>query len=130
MKALPVVEFNKFTYFVDEQAGEIRRIDGPQSVVKLPRLKMQEIAYDADGSRYRFRPSTVKPFVYTSGAGIMYGPHVIRACQLILQRLAEEHDGLDYLQVFEDQSGTKSEPLWFIDDGDGGAITALLPSDY
>jgi len=33
-----------------------------------------------------------------------------------------------YLQVFEDSS--RSEPLWFIEDGTGGAITSLLPSDY
>ena len=130
MKALPVVEFNKVTYFVDEPLGEIRRTDDPQRIVKLPRLKMQEIPYDAEDSCCRFLPSEEKPFVYTSGAGIMYGLHVIRACQVILRRLAEEHDGLDYIQVFEDQTGFKSEPLWFIEDGDGGAITALLPSDY
>lgn len=41
---------------------------------------------------------------------------------------AEQHGGIDYLQVFEDES--KSEALWFIEDGPGGAITALLPSDY
>lgn len=130
MKALSVVEFNKVTYFVDEALGEIRRTDDPQSIVKLPRLKMQEIPYDAEASVCRFVPSEEKPLVYTSGAGIMYGPHVIRACQVILQRLAKEHEGLDYLQVFEDQTGFKSEPLWFIEDGDGGAITALLPSNY
>jgi hypothetical protein len=38
------------------------------------------------------------------------------------------HQGLDYLQLFEDE--TKSENLWFIEDDPGGAITALLPSDH
>lgn len=130
MKALPVIEYNNITYFVDEAHGEIRQTDDPQNVVKLPRLKMQEIPYNAAASCCRFVPSEAKPFLFTNGAGMMYGRHVIRACQVILQRLAEEHDGLDYLQVFEDQTGLKSEPLWFIEDGDGGAITALLPSDY
>ncbi len=36
--------------------------------------------------------------------------------------------GLDYLQVFDDSD--KAEALWFIEDDAGGAITALLPSDY
>lgn len=53
---------------------------------------------------------------------------MIFPCLTILQRLAKEHEGIDYLQVFTDSS--KPEPLWFIEDGDGGAITALLPSDY
>ena len=39
-----------------------------------------------------------------------------------------EHGGIDYLQVFTDPA--KPEALWFIEDGPGGAITALLPSDY
>ena len=130
MKALPVIEFNKVTYILDESLGELRRTDDPQKVVTLPRLKMQEIPYDAEASVCRFAPSEAKPFVHTCGAGIMYGMHVIRACLLILQRLAEEHDGLFFHQVFEFPDGLYSEPLWFIDDGDGGAITALLPSDY
>ena len=52
----------------------------------------------------------------------------ILGCLQILQAKAEEHRGLDYLQVFVDSS--RREPLWFIEDGGGGAITALLPSDY
>ena len=36
--------------------------------------------------------------------------------------------GLDYLQVFDDP--IKHEKQWFIEDGPGGAITALLPTDY
>ena len=41
---------------------------------------------------------------------------------------ADEHHGLDYLQVFK--ADDKPEDLWFIEDGEGGCITALLPSDY
>ena len=130
MKALPVIAVNGTTYFVDSRLSELRRTDNPQSVIALPRLKMQEIPYDAEGSCYRFEPSVDKPFVSTNGAGVEYGPHLIGGCLAILQRLAKEHDGLDYLQVFEDQTDRHREPLWFIEDGDGGAITALMPSDY
>ena len=35
--------------------------------------------------------------------------------------------GIDYLQVFESEEGSR---LWFIEDGEGGAITALLPEEY
>jgi len=58
----------------------------------------------------------------------MYTVEVIVACLAVLRQKAEEHQGLDYLQVFE--SADKAETLWFIDDGDGGAITALLPSEH
>lgn len=50
------------------------------------------------------------------------------ACYHVLRQLAEEHNGIDYLQVFTDD--TKDENLWLIEDGDGGAITGLLPSEY
>ncbi|WP_231740962.1 hypothetical protein [Thalassoglobus neptunius] len=49
-------------------------------------------------------------------------------CFRVLRQLAGKQNGLDYLQVFE--SDTAPENLWFIEDGEGGAITALLPSDY
>jgi hypothetical protein len=48
--------------------------------------------------------------------------------EYFLQAKARQHNGIDYLQVFEDAS--KPEPLWFIEDDVGGAITVLLPSDY
>jgi hypothetical protein len=94
-----------------------------------PTLKPQEIPFDDEQSHYRFEPSAAKPFVATTAAIDAYGP-VILPCLAHLQALAIRHKGLDYLQVFEDPS--KPEPLWFIDDGEGegGAITALLPSDY
>lgn len=91
-------------------------------------LKPQEIPFDAPGSCFRFQPSSVKPFVATSEAVAMYGQIVIAECLMRLQALVREHNGIDYLQVFE--CSEKPEPLWFIEDGDGGAITALLPSDY
>ena len=95
--------------------------------MSLPTLKPQEIAFDDPRSDCRFQPSDAKPFLATPAALAAYAD-VIFPCLALLQRLAQEHDGLDYLQVFTDPS--KPDALWFIEDGDGGAITALLPSDY
>ena len=36
-------------------------------------------------------------------------------------------NGLDYLQVFR---ASEEPDLWLLEDGPGGAINALLPSDY
>jgi hypothetical protein len=91
-------------------------------------LKPQEIPFDADASCCLFLPSPGKPFVATAAAIALYGEPVIIECLYRLRQLADEHHGLDYLQVFTCPG--KSEALWFIEDGDGGAITALLPSDY
>jgi hypothetical protein len=93
----------------------------------LPNLKPQEIPFDDPRSEYRFQPNDKKPFLATPAALAAYGD-VIFPCLGLLQRCSEEHDGIDYLQVFTDPS--KPEALWFIEDDDGGAITALLPSDY
>lgn len=92
-----------------------------------PVLKIQEIPYDHPDSRYFFRPSAEKPFLATPAAIEMYREAIYR-CLLQLQTLAREKDGLDYLQVFDDPD--RAAALWFIEDDDGGAITALLPSDY
>jgi hypothetical protein len=94
----------------------------------LPRLKDQEIPLQHPDSSNRFLPSADKPFLETPPAITAYTEEVIVACLRLLQQKAEQHQGLDYLQVFED--GGKPENLWFIEDGPGGAITALLPSDY
>ena len=75
-----------------------------------------------------FAPSAEKPFVATPAAIEMYGRETILACLQVLQESAVKHGGLDYLQVFVGQD--REEKLWFIEDGPGGAITALLPSDY
>ena len=75
-----------------------------------------------------FAPSQKKPFLATPAAIEMYSQEVILSCWRLLRQNAEQHGGLDYLQVFEDDD--KPESLWFIEDGEGGAITALLPSDY
>lgn len=90
-------------------------------------LKAQEIPFDHPDSRYMFQPSPEKPFLSTPAAIALYREQVY-LCLTQLQELAREHNGLDYLQVFEHSKGVES--LWFMEDDEGGAITALLPSDY
>jgi len=90
-------------------------------------LKPQEIPLDHPESIFMFQPGPKKPFVATPAALEAYGDDVFK-CLRKLQKLASLHKGLDYLQVF--LCPGKPEPLWFIEDGEGGAITALLPSDY
>lgn len=93
----------------------------------LPALKQQEIAYDDPQSSCMFQPGE-KPFLATPAAIAAYGYAVILPCLAKLQALAKEHRGIDYVQAFHDPS--QPEPLWFLEDGPGGGITALLPSDY
>ena len=94
----------------------------------IPRLKSQEIPLDHPDSNNMFAPRADMPFLATAAAIRMYSQDVVIACWRILREKADEHQGLDYLQIFEDD--TQPENLWFIEDGPGGAITALLPSDY
>jgi hypothetical protein len=91
-------------------------------------LRPQENPLDHPRSSSMFVPSPAKPFVATPAAIATFGQDVIAQCLDVLQEKARQHEGLDYVQVFED--GETSQPLWFIEDGPGGAITALLPSDY
>jgi hypothetical protein len=90
-------------------------------------LRPQEIPLTSPDSRYMFEPGPEKPLLATPAAIEMYR-HQIFECLMMLQAKAKKHQGLDYLQVFEDPE--KPEALWFIEDDEGGAITALLPSDY
>ena len=90
-------------------------------------LKEQEIPLDDPQSICMFQPSPAKPFVATPAAIHMHGEQTIIRCLKLLHFKAELHGGIDYLQVFESDD---SDNLWFIEDGEGGAITALLPSDY
>jgi hypothetical protein len=91
-------------------------------------LRPQEIPLDDPRSRYNFQPSLEKPFPTTAAALDLYGVETILACLYRLQYKARLSGGLDYLQVFSDPD--RPEPLWFLDDDEDGAITALLPSDY
>ena len=90
-------------------------------------LKPQEPPLSHFDSRNQFQPRHDKPFLATPGAIDKYGNETIMACLHLLQRKATEHNGIDYLQVFESTAGDR---LWFIEDGEGGAITAMLPDDY
>ncbi len=89
-------------------------------------LKPQEIPLNHPNSKYMF---TTQPFLATPSAIDQYGKEIIIACLFYLQRQAILYRGLDYLQVFQDTTDRRSN-LWFIDDGEGGAVTALLPEEY
>jgi hypothetical protein len=91
-------------------------------------LKPQEIPLDDPRSSNMFEPSQGKPFLATPAAIDTFGTEAIVRCLAVLRAMAVRFRGIDYLQVFEDRSS--GSRLWFIEDGDGGAITALLPSDY
>lgn len=95
--------------------------------MSLPELQEQEIPLDHPDSVNMFRPGPDKPLVATPAAIQMYTHEAILACLDMLREKADQHGGLDYVQVFADAD--KPEALWFIEDGPGGAITALLPSD-
>ena len=105
-----------------------RLLSVPPSNMEGLILKPQEISYESAESCWTFAPTATKPFVATRTALEAFGESTIFRCLMQLQEEARRHDGLDYLQVFED-SGTH-EQLWFIEDGEGGGITALLPDDY
>ena len=91
-------------------------------------LKKQEIPFPDRQSTNLFVPKRNKPFVATRNAVDVFGETIILEKLCELQILARQHHGLDYLQVFTSQNGGKD--LWFIEDGEGGAITALLPEDH
>ncbi len=90
----------------------------------MPRPAEQSACYQTLGPHKPFN----SPVRYVANRAA-YSHEVIVACLLVLMLKAEQHGGIDYLQVFEDDE-SKSDSLWFIEDGPGGAITALLPSDY
>lgn len=91
-------------------------------------LKRQELPDDHPDATNMFVPGPEKPFVATPAAIEAYSQETILQCLHVLQQNASAKGGLDYLQVFEDDR--QPENLWIIEDGPGGAITALLPSDY
>ncbi len=90
-------------------------------------LQPQEPPFDHPDSCNQFQPRPDKPFLATPGAIEKFSHETIIACLGVLQQGALEHNGIDYLQAFESADGDR---LWFIEDGDGGAITALLPDEY
>lgn len=100
----------------------------PRSAMSLI-LKTQEIPFDAPESCNRFLPGPEKPLVATPAAIAEHQNETILRCLTLLQQLAEKENGIDYLQVFQNTEPGKPD-LWFMEDGPGGAITALLPSDY
>lgn len=95
---------------------------------QLPPLKQQEIPYDHPESTHMFQTSSERPLVTTKEALEMYQREVILCCLEVVQQQAQKHQGIDYLQVFDGKSLGKPKNLWFVARGEGGAVTALLPS--
>ncbi|MDD5305904.1 MAG: hypothetical protein PHU25_01150, partial [Deltaproteobacteria bacterium] len=85
----------------------------------------QERPFDHPDSCCRFRLDGSKPVVATRNATVEFTRELILSVLDLLQREAEAHDGLDYLQIFKDVQGKR---LWVIENDE--AITALLPEDY
>ncbi|MCC7420558.1 MAG: hypothetical protein IT428_09765 [Planctomycetaceae bacterium] len=127
MPEYPVIAVNGTGYVVDPVRRTIQEHGNPDNCLKLPALKPQEIPFDHPQSSNRFRPSAQKPLLMTPGVSQQFGDIVICGCLAVLQELADRHAGIDYLQVFQDDRGNR---LCFIEDGEGGAITALLPDEY
>ncbi len=123
---------NKRLGFHEQQMGsilgEVMESDKRESMICKYGLilKPQEIPIDHPDSRYYFN---TEPYLATPNALQAYNREIITECLTYLQKQARQYKGLDYLQVFEDLE-KKRPNLWFIDDGDGGATTALLPDDY
>jgi hypothetical protein len=92
-------------------------------------LKQQEVPLDSPESCNRFQPSPEKPFLATAAAIEAHQMETIQRCLAVLQEQAKRYGGIDYLQIFKNVDPNKPD-LWIIEDGDGGAITALLPDDY
>jgi hypothetical protein len=103
-------------FFVGVEGGKIQINHRPQ-----------EIPLDDPRSTYTFFPES-KPFVATAAVARAIPNSVVMVCLQQLILFAKKHNGLDYLQTFIVEGS--SEPLWFIEDDAGGAITALFPSDY
>jgi hypothetical protein len=102
-----------------------RETESDWNIVAEVDLVPQEIGLDDPSSRFRF-DRREKQLVATRGALEEFGPGVIEFCIRVLRCRAEEHNGLDYLQVF--LIGRDKKKLWFIEDAQ--VITALLPGDY
>jgi len=91
-------------------------------------LQPQAIPFEHPDSFNMFQPSAEKPLVATPGAIESFSHETVVECWKLLHDLAKEKQGIDYLQVFvRDHDESK---LWFIEDGEGGAITALTPDEY
>ena len=67
-------------------------------------LHAQELPFDHPDSTKMFRSTPENPFVATQAAIEMYQQETIMQCLQVLQQKATEQNGLDSLQVFEDES--------------------------
>ena len=83
-------------------------------------LQPQEVSFEHADSCCMFDTR----FVATPAALELHGAEIIGQCLQELQKLAQERNGLDYIQVFRLPRGQ----LWIMDSD--YYVTALLPSDY
>lgn len=79
-------------------------------MTRPPTLRDHGIPLDHPRSTYMFQPSEGKPLVATRAAIEIYGRATILRCFALLRSKADEHQGLDYAQVFD--SDEHSENLW------------------
>ena len=100
---------------------DIERLQQEDSQLDKPELQPQEIPLDHEESDCRFNTDLHA----TPGSIEQFGQVTILECFQLLMMKAEEHDGIDRLQVFKTPSGKR---LWLIDDL--SHVTALLPSEY
>jgi hypothetical protein len=89
-------------------------------------MKEQEVPATDPRSTY-FLGLPGRTLVATPGALETFTAGEISFVVSTLKERADASSGLDYLAVFDSDDGRR---LFVIDDGPGGAVTLLLPSDY
>jgi len=89
------------------------------------KYKQQEPAFDSPESCWHYRLDGSKFVGTTSAASVEFTREEIIGVLELLQQKAVEHNGLDYLQTFEDEEGRR---LWVTENSE--AIMAMLPSDW
>ena len=92
----------------------------------LPTLIEQEISYDDPESNCMFRTNEEKELYLTERCMRVYAYDVILACWQVLAEKAEQHGGLESLQIFESEENVQE--LWFLEGP--FTIDAMLQSDY
>jgi hypothetical protein len=90
----------------------------------LPVLQDQWLPIDDIASVHQFKLRDGVQLIQTEAAIRMYSAEVIGQCLALLQSKAGNSFGLDYFQVFIDES--KPSPLWLIEDKGRKTITARL----
>ena len=96
------------------------------SMPGLPTLIEQELPYNDPESTFMFPTNGGKELYMTERCMRVYAYDVILACWQVLTDKAEQHGGLESLQVFESEEDVQE--LWFLEEP--FTIVAMLQSDY